>query len=233
MSALYELASGVVRRIYDRRIDTPSVLDAARYFPNARLYLEHWQELRAEALRIAGDLPHVPRFHEIMQAQADISANDGREWRMFIVKAYGVGIGKNLQRCPRLQQLLAQTPEVSTACLSFVAPHKHIPTHRGPFRGILRFHLGLSVPLAADGKPGTVLHIDGVPHRIGDGDSLLWDDTFPHELRNEADQVRIALLLDVRRPNMPLDMRLLSGLLMQGAAALIRLRRGRTPYSLG
>ena len=39
-----------------------------------------------------------------------------------------------------------------SACLSFVAPGKHIPVHRGPFRGVLRFHLGLIVPPDADGR---------------------------------------------------------------------------------
>jgi len=233
MGSFYNLASSVVRRIYDRRIDTPPVLDPQMFFPNFVRYAERWRELRDEALQIACELHKVPRFHDLMQAQADISDNDGREWRMFIVKAYGVRIEDNLGRCPTLSRLLEQTPEVSSACFSFVAPHKHIPLHRGPFRGILRFHLGLSVPFAADGRPGTVLTIDGVDHRIGDGDTLLWDDTCLHELRNDADQVRVALLLDVRRPGMPLDMQLLSGMLMHGTAGVIRARRSATPYLLG
>jgi aspartate beta-hydroxylase len=86
-------------------------------------------------------LDRVPRFHDIMPAQADISATDGRDWRMFIMKAYGVAVEKNLQRCPTVAELLDQAPEVVSAVLSFLAPGKHIPEHRGPFRAILRFHL--------------------------------------------------------------------------------------------
>ena len=96
-------------------------------------------------------LDKVPRFHEIMRSQADISANDGRDWRMFILKAYGVEIEQNVERCPTVAALLEQTPEVVSCVLSFLAPGKHIPKHRGPFRGILRFHLMLSMPSDADG----------------------------------------------------------------------------------
>jgi len=45
---------------------------------------------------------------------------------------------------------------------------------------------------------------------------LLWDDTYPHEVINASDEPRIALLLDVWRPHMPLDMELLSRLIVRG-----------------
>ena len=97
---LYDRAAGMVRAIYDRRIATPATLDAAHYFPNASRFTDRWTDIRHEALAIAGMLDDVPRFHDIMPAQADISANDGRDWRVFIMKAYGVTVRDNLKRCP-------------------------------------------------------------------------------------------------------------------------------------
>src|ERR1035437_7821727 len=144
--------------------------------------------IRREALAIAGVLDKVPRFHDIMPAQADISANDGRDWRVFIMKAYGVTVENNLQRCPTVAALLDEAPEVVSAILSFLAPGKHVPEHRGPFRGILRFHLMLSIPRDGNGVPACVMNIDGVPYRLGDGESLLWDDTYRHEVWNRSDQ---------------------------------------------
>jgi len=35
MSRIYDLGSGLVRRIYEKRIDAPAILDAATDFPNA------------------------------------------------------------------------------------------------------------------------------------------------------------------------------------------------------
>ena len=221
---LYDHAVGAVRAIYDRRIDTPATLDAAHYFPNAARFVNAYPDVRREALTIAGTLHKVPRFHDLMPQQADISAGDGRDWRMFIMKAYGVPVAENLRRAPSVAALLDAAPEAVSAVFSFLAPGKHIPRHRGPFRGILRFHLMLSMPYGSDGVPACELNIDGLPYRLKEGECLLWDDTFPHEVWNRSNQVRIALLLDVWRRDMPYDVALLSHALMAAAKAVVRVR---------
>ncbi|MCA0012183.1 aspartyl/asparaginyl beta-hydroxylase domain-containing protein [Mesorhizobium sp. B292B1B] len=221
MSQVYDLASGLVRRIYEKRIDAPAILDTASEFPNATKFTAAWQAIRDEALAVG----KAPRFHDIMPEQADISANDGRDWRMFVLKAYDIAVPQNLARMPVLDRLLAECPEVKSAAISFLAPGKHIPSHRGPFRGIVRFHLGLVIPRQADGRPATVMMINHQERRIADGECLLWDDTFPHEVTNNADKPRVALLLDIWRPRMPPDMEILSRLIVHGVQAGMR-RRG-------
>jgi aspartate beta-hydroxylase len=180
---LYDRATGVVRAIYDSRIATPATLEAEHYFPKAKHFSERWTDIRREALAVAGMLNQVPRFHDIMPAQADISANDGRDWRVFIMKAYGVTVQENLRRCPTVAALLDEAPEV----------------------------------------PACEMNIDGVPYRLGDGESLLWDDTYPHEVWNRSDQVRIALLLDVWRRDMPFDIALLSQAILLATKTAIRM----------
>lgn len=223
-NVLYDHAAGLLRNIYGWRISDPPILDSVAHFPDSERFSTAWRQLRDEALGIADNLSAVPRFHELMPQQMAISANDQRDWRMFVVKAYGVMVSKNAARCPALAELVSSNPEVLSATLSFLAPRKHVPEHRGPFRGVIRYYLGLSVPLTPDGQPGTVLTIDGTEHRIGNGQSLLWD-TFTHEVRNNTNEVRIALLLDVRRHGMPLDMEVLSKLLISAAGIAVRLRR--------
>ena len=80
------------------------------------------------------------------------------------------------------------------------------------------------MPLAADGRAAAVLKIAGTERRLADGEYLLWDDTFPHEVTNDSDEVRTVLLLDVWRRGMPLDMRLLSHLLIFIVRVMARLR---------
>jgi aspartate beta-hydroxylase len=216
---MYDRTASFIRQIYDRRISTPAVLDLDSNFPDWARFADNWEAIRDEALLVGQRLAQVPRFHEIMREQTDISANDGRDWRMFILKAYGVDVPRNRARCATLSALLDECDDVVSCALSFLAPGKHIPRHRGPFRGVLRFHLGLAMPRAADSSLGTLLDVDGEEHRLDDGDCLLWDDTYPHEVWNRTDEVRIALLLDVWRSDMPLDMRMLSHLV----AAAVRL----------
>lgn len=220
----YDHAVGAVRAIYDYRLDTPATLDAAHYFPQAARFVAACPAIRGEALAVVETLNKVPRFHDLMPQQADISAGDGRDWRMFILKAYGVPVAENSARAPTVGALLDAAPEVVSAVFSFLAPGKHIPRHRGPFRGILRFHLMLSMPTDAQGVPACELNIDGVPFRLGEGDSLLWDDTYPHEVWNRSDRLRIALLLDIWRRDMPTDIALLSHALMAAAKTLIRVK---------
>ena len=222
MSGAYDLGTNLVRRIYEKRIDTPAILDAGTHFPNAVKFTAAWQSIREEAL--AAKLNKAPRFHDIMPEQADISANDGLDWRMFVLKAYDMTVPENLARMPVLSRLLTECPEVKSAAVSFLAPRKHIPPHRGPFRGIMRFHLGLVIPKQPDGRPATVMMINHEERRIADGECMLWDDTFEHEVTNNSDQPRVALLLDVWRPQMPLDMEILSRVIVRGVQVGMRYR---------
>jgi len=35
---------------------------------------------------------------------------------------------------------------MKTAFFSILAPGKHLPAHRGPYKGVMRYHLGLLIP---------------------------------------------------------------------------------------
>lgn len=219
MSAIYDWSVLALRNVYDRRIQGKPVLDSASLFPDAERFTAQWRQIREEALTVAHDLHNIPRFHEIMIQQESISANDARDWRMFIMKAYGQPIDRNLARCPTLAALIASSPDVLSASLSFLAPGKQVPPHRGPFRGILRGYLVLDMPKRADGVPPAVLKVDGREYRLHEGEFMLWDDTFEHEVWNDSPQVRTVLLLDIRRRDMPGGLRLLSSAII----ALVRL----------
>ena len=144
MKPFYDSVGNIVRRIYDMRIEGPPVLDVATHFPSAGRFSCAWQSIHDEAQAVAQQMHRVPRFHEIMREQTSISANDMRDWRMFILKAYGAEFPRNMVGCPTLAALMAASPDVLSASISFLAPGKHIPEHRGPFRGVLRFYLVLS-----------------------------------------------------------------------------------------
>ena len=224
MNLLYDQTATMIRWIYDSRIVGPPVLDLEEHFPAGLRFAQAWRALRDEAIGVSTRLAEVPRFHEIMPEQTAISANDARDWRMFIIKAYGVEVPENKARCPMLAAIVSSLPEVLSASYSFMAPGKQIPAHRGPFRGVLRFYLALSMPRLADGRPGAVLKVADSEFRFSDGDFMLWDDTYSHEVWNESDQVRAVLLLDVWRSHMPADMQLFSRALISIVRAGMRIR---------
>jgi aspartate beta-hydroxylase len=224
MGFFYDQSATLIRRIYDSRIAGPPILDADAYVSEIAAFIAAWREIRDEAGQLAERLHSVPRFHEFMPEQTAISANDQRDWRIFVLKAYGVACERNMAACPRLAAIVAANPRVLSASISFMAPGKRIPAHRGPFRGVVRFYLGLSVPRRADGSPAAVLKVDGREYRVGDGEWLLWDDTYSHEVLNDSDEVRSVLLLDVRRRDMPFDMEVFSRLLIGAVGTGVRWR---------
>lgn len=227
--SLYDATADTVRWIYDRRIAAPPILDETDYFPQAPRFAENWLAIRDEALAVARRLSEVPRFHELMKAQAPISENDGHDWRVFVLRAYGADIAENIARCPVTAGLVGACPNVLSASFSFLTPGKHIPPHRGPFRGVVRCHLGLSMPRSSDGRLGAVMWIDGVEHRLDNGEYLVWDDTYTHEVHNRTDEIRVALLLDIWRRGMPADMSVLSHLIV-GLVRLAMVVRG-SPFA--
>ena len=94
------LAGNVIRRTYDMRIGGPPVLNVEANFLAAERFFCAWQNISDEARAVAQQMHRVPRFHEIMREQTSISANDMRDWRMFIVKAYGAEFPHNMAVCP-------------------------------------------------------------------------------------------------------------------------------------
>ncbi len=225
MSIAYSIARAGMTKVYNSFVHTPSVLNAEDYFPGAAEFTNNWQELREEALQLTNDLDRVPKFHELMPEQYQLSAHGEKEWRMFVLRAYGLDIQENLNKCPKLRELVRANPAIKSASLSFLAPGKQVPTHTGPFRGITRFYMGLDVPTDESGQPGVNLTINDESFRLGNGEALLWDDTYPHSVENNTDQWRIALLLDVYRANMPGPLRAFTNTIIGLARFSIKWRK--------
>ncbi len=86
---------------------------------------------------------------------------------------------------------------MKTAFFSILAPHKHIPDHRGPYKGLLRYHLGVIVP---EPKEKCRIRVDDDFAYWEEGKSLIFDDTYRHEVWNDTEGERVILFLDVVRP---------------------------------
>lgn len=224
MSIAYSLVRSTITGVYNTFIDTPPVLSTQHFFPGASRFTSNWPALREEAMQLIDNIESVPRFHDLMPEQYQLSSHGNKEWRMFVLRAYGLNIGENMTRVPILADLVRSDSSIKSASISFLAPGKQVPTHTGPFRGITRFYMGLQVPSAEDGKPGVTLTIADERYRLGNGDALLWDDTYPHSVVNNTDQWRIALLLDIYRADMPGPLRTFTNSIISLARLSIKWR---------
>ena len=139
----------------------------------------------------------LPNFQDISVDQYQLTDDD--RWKTFFFYGYGFRSDANCARCPETTRLIEAIPGMETAMFSILAPGKHIPPHDGPYKGVLRYHLGL---IGARGPGGAAAASGWVPRRRGwrEGESLVFDDTYEHEVWNETDETRVVLFLDVVRP---------------------------------
>jgi beta-hydroxylase len=136
----------------------------------------------------------LPAFHEINGDATDIR-NDG--WKSFFFYGFGQRSEDNCRRCPRTAELIARVPGMTTAFFSILLPGARLPPHTGPWKGFIRYHLGLVVPEPAD-RCGII--VGGEEAHWREGKSLVFDDTYVHTAWNETAGTRVVLFLDVERP---------------------------------
>lgn len=163
--------------------------------PWAAVMEEHWEEIRAELEAVLHDRSAIPAFQEISVAQGDLSTDD--RWKTYFLFGYGFEVEEHTAACPRTTALLRQIPGMKTAMFSILAPGKHIPAHRGPYKGVLRYHLGLIVPEDAE---QCRIRVDREVRHWDEGKGLLFDDSYEHEVWNDTVEERVVLFVDVVRP---------------------------------
>jgi len=197
------------------KVGDPVIFDNA-LFPWAKLFEENYEAIREEAARLLELRDHLPAFHEVSPYQLRISDND--MWKT--VWLYGFGHRSDIvsELCPVTAKLIEEVPELQSALFSMLAPGKHIPPHRGVYKGLINYHLGVLIPKQAE----------QARMRVGDetfhweaGKSHIFDDTNEHEVWNDSGEERVVLFLQIHRP-FELPGRLVSQLFLK----VLR----RTPY---
>lgn len=173
--------------------DTP-FLDSDKFSWTALLE-DNWESINQELGEILKYKEELPTFQDISPDQASISSDN--LWKTYFLYGYGIKFDANCDRLPETTRIIEQIPGMKTAFFSILMPGKHIPEHRGPYKGVLRCHLGLIIP-----QPGELCAI-----RVGDevrhwqpGKCLVFDDSYPHEAWNKTDEIRVVLFLDIIRP---------------------------------
>jgi ornithine lipid ester-linked acyl 2-hydroxylase len=154
----------------------------------------HWREIRAELEQVLTDREDLPLFHEINADATDIRSKD---WQSFFLYGFGLRSEANCARCPKTAALVESIPGMTTALFSILAPGARLPPHTGPWKGVIRYHLGLMVPSPAE---ACGIKVDGTTAHWHEGESMVFDDTFEHSVWNDSDGTRVVLFLDILRP---------------------------------
>ena len=185
------LESGVARV---SRHGDPHVYDT-RLFPWAAKIEGDWRLIRAELDAVMTFRDQMPSFQDILKEVGAIQSDNN--WKTFFLAGIGMDCTENRKRCPETVRLLGEIPGMTTAFFSILSPGKHIPAHRGAWNGILRLHLGLMVP---EPRERVRIRIGNDFYYWREGETLIFDDTFNHEVWNDTAGYRVVLFVDFARP---------------------------------
>jgi ornithine lipid ester-linked acyl 2-hydroxylase len=164
-------------------------------FPWVARVESDWRLVRTELDALLTNREAIPNFQDLSEEQRALTA--GEEWKTFVFYAYGHAAGENCARCPQTARLLRSIPGLKSAMFSILAPGKHLPEHRGPYKGVLRYHLGLIIPE----PPGSCrIRVGNEVRTWSEGRSLIFDDSHPHEVWNDSARHRVVLFVDIERP---------------------------------
>ena len=188
-----------VRGVVDRLIAGSSLVSNApvldvRDFAWTQMLREEWEAIRDEAVRVALVGHAAPSLATVSPDHRAIAEVD--KWRSFFLWGYGYPIDDNLARCPRTRAAIERIPGLNTAFFSILAPGTHIPDHRGVTKGLITCHLGLIVPREGDVR----MRVDDRIVRWAEGETLVFDDTYRHEVWNDTAATRVVLLIQFKRP---------------------------------
>jgi beta-hydroxylase len=169
------------------------VLDV-RDFPWTETLRANWEAIRTEAAQAALTRIPAPSLATISPDHRAIARIS--RWRSFFLWGYGYRIEENIARCPVTARLVEQIPGLNTAFFSILTPGTHIPAHRGVTKGLITCHLGLIVPRDGDVR----MRVGDRVVRWAEGETLVFDDTYDHEVWNDTAGTRVVLLIQFRRP---------------------------------
>jgi aspartyl/asparaginyl beta-hydroxylase (cupin superfamily) len=175
-------------------VKNPPYVSVEEEFPEGKLLKDNWNVIRDELDIVLKHVENIPKFHEVDNLQRFISDKDDKAWRTFIIKGFNEWLDHNCQQVPKTTELLKQIPRVSMAMFSILEGGKHIPPHIGFFKSVLRYHLGLIIP---EGE--CYILVNGEKYSWKEGDHVLFDDTYKHEVWNKTDGRRVVLFIDVLR----------------------------------
>ena len=164
-------------------------------FPCTSILESRWKEIRKEFDDVWMRPEMIPSFHQISPDQARISK--GENWKTFAFYVFGSPVYENCERCPKTTKVLSDIEGLQNAWFSILASGYKIPPHKGPTKALVRCHLGLRIPTRSD---QCWIKVNGQINYWSEGQCMLFDDTYEHEVENNTEEVRAVLFIDIDRP---------------------------------
>jgi aspartate beta-hydroxylase len=195
-NVVMRIGNSIIRQ-YDGGSNRPVFLDINNTFPELSLLEQNFDTVKAEFENVNKHFD-IPAYHEVDQRVYSISGRieQNLKWKVFLLYYSGEIPDLAKELCPNICTLLKEIPNIYKVFFSVLEPGKSIPSHHGPYRGYIRYHLGLKVPKMSP----PYIRIKEQVYEWKEQDSILFDDTWEHEVINNSNQERVVLIIDLLRP---------------------------------
>ncbi len=131
-----------------------------------------------------------------MPAWAPGSPDANYDWLNFPLVAVNHEFKNNLDLCPKLSSLLTKHKKIINICgFSLLKPNAELKTHvdtTGMPYNTMAYHLGLIVPDNGENN----LIVNGETYIQREGQSIIFDSTYPHSANNKSESDRVILYID-------------------------------------
>lgn len=118
------------------------------------------------------------------------------EWAALWLRLYGHEYNANAELAPRTLAALDPVPGLAGWLgFSAMAPHTHVAPHCGVTNAKLRCHVPLELV-----PGGSRMRVGDSVHYWTEGEVLVFDDSFEHEVWNDSDKRRVLLIFDIYHP---------------------------------
>ena len=170
-------------------------LDWKDVIPEAQILIDNFDDIKSEVAEIMKDYDNIPEFDKIDDKQDRLANSDNKKWKTFMFKFYDDYNEENCKKCPKTSELLKKLP-LDLAMFSIMEKGKVLVPHRGPWRGLLRMHLGIDIP------EGAKIKVNDEDYYWKEKEIVLFDDTFTHSVENPNGK-RVVLFMDLKRTHIP------------------------------
>ncbi|XP_051577012.1 aspartyl/asparaginyl beta-hydroxylase-like isoform X2 [Myxocyprinus asiaticus] len=165
------------------------------YTDLVKMLERNWLTIRDEALSVLDS--NSGQF-----LPEDENLREKGDWGQFTLWQQGRKAAASCLSVPKTCALLERYPE-ATSCkrgqikFSVMQPGTHVWPHTGPTNCRLRMHLGLIIP-----PKGCKIRCTNQTREWKEGKVLIFDDSFEHEVWQEAESYRLIFIVDVWHPQL-------------------------------
>ena len=182
---------------YVNNINKPYILNTNIYYSTDTAYFNNlrnnWKIIRNEYINYCKyNKKNIFRARDISYGEALIDLTD-IPWEILILRCYNKNTDL-IKYFPETVKLISN--KCISAMFSILPPGKSLPLHYGSYNGVLRYHLALIVPSDTE---NCYIEVNNIRKSWLASTYIYFDDTIYHHVKNNTNETRVILELDIQR----------------------------------